>query len=679
MAGSLGACSPTNSTTEAPAPASSVEAKPAPTGVAAEVMAAMDGSADPCTDFYQYACGGWMQSTELPADKPLFVRSFSAITDRNQELVKQLLEDAAANPGDDPDRQRIGHLFGSCMDEAAVEKAGITPIAPHLEKVAAVKTTKDAFAMAGELSAMGAAEPFISMGAYPDFKNPSTNVLIVEQGGLGLPDRDFYLEERHKPVLEAYTGHVERMFVLAGIGAEQAKTDAAAVVAFETSLAQISMPAAELRDLQKNYHKIDIKGLKALDRRIPWKAYFQALGRPDIVQANVQTPDFVKGMGKLVRKATPDVMRAYLRWHLLSGTADRLNNAFVQERFTFRSAITGQREMQPRWKRCVNHTSSAFGQLIGKLYADKAFAGDSKQIALNMIQDVEASFERNLPGLTWMDDATRAAAQAKAKMVTNKIGYPDKWRDFSGVKTSPDNFFANTENANRFNHDFHIAKADKPVDKAEWFMSPSTVNAYYNPTWNEMVFPAGILQPPFFDAEYPLAMNYGAIGMVMGHELSHGFDDQGRKFTGEGVMKEWWAPEVAAKFEAQAKCVVDQYASFEVQPGVNVNGELTLGENIADLGGMKQTYEAYKKRTAENPETSPVEGLTPEQLLFVAYGQAWCTKSTPEVEKMRVTVDPHSPPRFRVNGAVMNTPAFWEAFSCTEGTPMHPKNACEVW
>ena len=646
------------------------------------VLAAMDRTVDPCQDFYQYACGTWLKTNTIPPDRSRWGRGFSEIEERNQTLLRAVLEAAAKDPGEDADRIRLGRFYGACMDEAAVERAGIEPLRPLLQEIESVRDLSGLLQAAGHLHVIGA-EALFNEAVFADFKNPDISIAHYLQGGIGLPDRDYYLadDERNRAIRQDYVGHVERMLGLLGSAPETARRDAAAIMAFETELAKVSLPRAEARDLDRIYHKIDLPGLKATAPDLPWDLYLSAIGYPSLVSINVGMPDFFKGLSSSAKGASPETLRAYLRWHLVHAVAGSLPRAFVEEDFGFfGKTLSGQKEIKPRWKRCVDATDEALGEILGQAYIDKAFAGDSKSIALEMIVGIEASLERALPGLAWMDASTRERAVGKLRQVTNKIGYPDKWRDYSGLSIGSGPYAESVLAANRFEFRRLLDKVGKPVDKKEWGMTPPTVNAYNNPTVNEMVFPAGILQPPFFSRDFPRAMNYGAVGMAMGHELTHGFDDQGRKFDGAGRMTEWWDPSVVARFEERARCVETLYSGYEVEPGVRVNGKLTLGENIADLGGIKETYGAYKAWEAEHgAPASPVPGLTNDQLFFVGFAQSWCELSTPERARMLVTVDPHSPARFRVRGPLVSFEAFAEVFSCAPGTPMNPETRCEVW
>ncbi len=654
-----------------------------PKEVSKVVTEAMDGAADPCKDFYQYACGGWIRNTVLPSDKARWTRSFSVIQESNREFINGILKDAAANPGTDTDRKKLGDFYGSCMDEAAVEKAGVKPLEPLMKLVSTVLDADSLISVSAQLQRRQI-NALLNLGVFPDFKNPDMNIGWFFQGGLGMPDRDYYVsdDEKKKALLVEYEKHMARVFGLLGDDKETAARNAAEVVAFETELAKVSRPAQDMRDLERLYNKIDVGGLSTLTPGLSWKKFFAGIGYPDLRDISVATPEFFERLEDLAKETPKGVLQTYLRWNVVNGFADELPSAFVNANFEFYGKqLQGQKEIEPRWKRCVDATQGALGEILGRVFVKERFAGGSKQVATEMIHDIESAFEKNLPNLAWMDDTTRGRAREKVGTLDNKIGYPDEWRDYSGLKLKHGDHFGNSLASREFEFDYDTGKAGKPVNRKEWGMTPQAVNAYYNPLWNEIVFPAGILQPPFFHKDHPAPMNYGGIGGVIGHELTHGFDDQGRKFDPKGSMREWWAPEVAAKFEERAQCVDDFYSNYEVAEGAKVNGRLTLGENIADIGGVKEAFQAYKNWEArQNPAPpSSVTGLTSEQLFFVSWGQVWCTIATEEFQRLQVTADPHSPARFRVLGPLSNNPDFSRAFSCAEGTPMNPKNSCEVW
>lgn len=648
----------------------------------ASIRSAMDTSVSACDDFYQYACGNWLKTTEIPADRVYWGRTFSTISDRNEQMLKGILESAAKDPGTDPARARLGAYYGACMDEAAIESKGLEPVSGLLAKIDAAKTTQDFAALAGVLH-QGGMSPLLELSVYADFKDPNLNIAHFTQGGLGLPDREYYDREddEAKGLRAAYVAHVGKLLVASGMDAAAAQDQASKILAFETELARVSIPREDLYDPDKTYHRIERSGLQGLAPDFPWDAFFEGLGAKDMSTINVEVLEFYTEMPKIVAATAPETLRTYMRYQVLRGAALALPKAIEEEVFAFYGkTLFGQPEMKPRWRRCLSATEAAMGELLGQAYVAEAFQGDSKATAIEMIQGIEAAFEGGLPSLGWMDDETRTRAVEKARAVTNKIGYPDKWRDYSGLEVASGDWFQSRWNASVFNARYELAKVGGPVDKGEWGMWPQMVNAYYNPLNNEIVFPAGILQPPFFSALAPKAMNYGAIGMVMGHELSHGFDDSGRKFDPQGRLSEWWNAEAEQRFEEATTCVSSQYSGYQIQEGVNINGELTLGENIADMGGIKVTYRAYKAWEAARGAPEPaVAGLTPEQLLFVSFAQGWCTLVRPEAERVLIATDSHSPPRYRVNGPLANLPEFAEAFGCEVGSPMRPEKTCTVW
>lgn len=648
-----------------------------PRPVADEVLANMDRTVDPCGDFYRYACGGWIERTPRPADEPRFGR-FNVLRDRNAEALRAILESGEAPTGAEA---KVARFYGACMDEAAIDARGTTPIARMLEAIDDVVDAPSLMTKAGELHRSGV-RVLLDVEVGPDYEKPTINIVHVSQGGLGLPDRDYYLgsDAKAEALRNAYRDHVAT--VLGLLGEADASTTAGEIVAFERALAEAMTPRDEMRDPEKLFNRISAAELGALTPALPWNAFFGAIGHGEIAELNVAPATYFQRLDALVAKTKPEVLRAYLRWHVAHAFAEHLGAPFVQADFEFfKKKLRGQQSLSPRWKHCVETTDEALPELLGRMYVERHFAGDSRGVALEMIRQIEHAFEENLPELPWMDPVTRERAIEKMKAIVNKVGYPDEWRDYEGLEPGEDHF-ANVVAARRFEFDRRAREVGKPVDKGEWHMSPPTVNAYYNPPNNEMVFPAGILQPPFFDLSYPMAINFGGIGMVMGHELTHGFDDQGRKFDGHGRLRQWWEQPAVSKFESQAACVEKLYDGYEVQPGLTLNGKLTLGENIADLGGIKQAHRAFMSWSGEHgvdPKEPALGELTREQLFFVAFGQLWCTTSTPEIERVLALTDPHSHPRYRVNGPLSNLPAFWDAFSCNEGEPMRPANACEVW
>lgn len=650
--------------------------------ISARVRSMIDTSADPCTDFYRYACGAWLDSFELPADKSRWTYSLSTIDESNRAVLRTLLEDASKTPGADQDRKRVGDFYASCMDEAAIEAADAKPLAPWLKQVSELKDLKSFMALIGAMTKSGVG-PLLTLYVSSDVRNPTTNIAYLTQGGLGLPERDYYLsnEPQQKQLRDGYAKYLEQLFVSIGDDAAKAKVRAQQVMRFETGLAKASRPVADLRDPEKNYNKLDREGLKKLSPKLDWDRFLSSAGAGAVTQISVGVPEFFSGAQTLIESSDLETLKSYLVAQLVINSASGLSKRFSESAFEFfGKQLSGQREQEPRWKRCVDSTQANMGEMVGKLYIAERFAGDSKTIALEMVTDVEDAFARSLPGLTWMDEATRLAALQKKAKIQPMIGYPDKWKDYAALKVKRDGYFDNLTATSEFLTARELRKVRKPVDRQEWTMLPQTVNAGYTPARNRITFPAGILQPPMFHKDYPAAMNYGAIGSVIGHELTHGFDDSGRKFDGDGRLREWWSPEVSHRFEQRAQCVDDQYTSYEAEPGLRLNGKLTLGENIADNGGVKQSYAAFKSyQTRHGNAGTSLAGLSPDQLFFVAYAQVWCEEKSAESLRLQVRTNPHSPGRFRVIGTVVNSPEFAAAFQCAPGTAMNPKSKCEVW
>lgn len=641
-----------------------------------EVLATMDLGADPCQDFYRYACGSWLDRTELPADKPRFGRGFGVVRERNLNALRGILEKAKSAPGD---QAKAGAFYAACMDEKTVHAQGIRNLEPILKEIDKITSVKDLMRFLGTHQDTMIGSNIISASTSNDFKDPDLYILGVGQGTLGLRDRSYYLDAEQKAILEQYAAHIERMLLNVGYQSQDAKQAATQIIGFETELAKISKPRDQLRDPKKLYHPMSHQAFEALAPKLPIKEFVAAANFPKLGQINVSLPDYVKQLPDVLTKADINAIRHYLKFLVLDHNADLLTQEIWDTQFLFSSKLSGAKKLPARWKWCVGATTAAYEDIVAQLYVKARFPGESKDVSLSMIQDIERAFESKLVDLKWMDPATRARAVEKMKAIRNKVGYPDKWRNYKGLNAHK-GFFDNTMAARSFERKKSIQKIGTRVDESEWFIPASMVNAFYSPLQNEIVFPAGILQPPYFSRSFPRAMNYGAMGMVMGHELSHGFDDSGRKFDGQGVMRQWWDPSAAERFEVQTKCIEDAYSAVEIQPGVNINGKLTLGENIADFGGIKYAYHGYKEWTRAHGQEAPlIEGMSNEQLLFVAFAQGWCTKSTPEYDRRMILLDPHSPPKERVNLPLAHFSGFWETFSCGEGTPMHPKNSCEVW
>jgi putative endopeptidase len=671
-----GATAPTTSSiglAESPAAPQVVEVGLADVGLDS---AAIDTSANPCDDFYRYACGGWLDTTEIPGDYALYDR-FTEVAVRNQNALRTILERAAAQPsGDDA---QLGAFYGACMDESAIEQAKLSGIEPLLARARGVRDPAAIADAITELHRHGIPAAF-AIGIEPDYADATTNLLYVDSGGLGLPDRDYYLSEEKTfaDAREFYRGHVARMLTHAGMKQRDAARAASDVLAFETELAKVTKTRVERRDPTKLYNKVNRAGLAALAPRFPWDRYFQSLGRPDITAANVTTPTYLERLDQLLTQIPVATWRHYLTWQILNHSAETLPRAFVDEEFALVRALTGQAEQRPRWKRCVQATDSALGEALGQRFVGAHFAGESKHAAERMVQEISRAFAAEVNKLSWMSDATKAQARHKLERMSYLIGYPERWKSYD-FEIDRQNYARSVLRAHAFEVQRDLAKADRPYDRGEWLMTPQTVNAYYNALANQMVFPAGILQPPFFGADRSIAANLGAIGMVVGHELTHGFDDEGAKFDADGNMKNWWHRDDETTFGEKGECLAAQYSTFEPLPGVNLNGKLTLGENIADLGGVKLAFRAYRQLRAGAPQVYVAGDLNEDQQFFVAVGQAWCTKARDEEIRRRVVVDSHSPARFRVNGALRNLPEFATAFECTEGANMHPTATCEVW
>ena len=660
-------------------------ATPGPSGsgfrsAAATVLGAMDRSVDPCQDFYKYACGGWLSTTQLPADQSRWGRGFTEIAERNRLTLREILEQAAKDPGTDPKTAKLGAFYGSCMDEEKIDKAGAEPLKPLLKEIDGVKDAKGLMTVAGRLQPYGVPALF-GGGVYPDFKNPDVNIAFFSQGGLGLPDRDYYLkdDDKSKQTRADYLAHVAKMLELLGESGEAARKHTQQIFGFELALANASRPRAEMRDPEKLYNKIDLVGLKKLTPGLAWDEFLASTGYPNVKDISVAVPEFFQALEKQAVAADPEVLRAYLRWHLVRSAAPVLSKPFADEAFAFYGQkLSGQKEQKARWKRCVDATDGAMGELLGQAFVEKRFPGDSKTIALDMIGRIESAFEANLKGLAWMDDATRARATTKKQTLTNKIGYPDKWRDYSKYEVKAGSYAENVTRGSEFEFHRQVDKIGQPVDKTEWGMTPPTVNAYYNPSRNEIVFPAGILQPPFFDAKVDPAINYGAIGAVIGHEMTHGFDDQGRKFDAKGNLRDWWTPEDAKNYDARAACVRQQFDAYELQPGLHENGKLVLGEAIADLGGLTIAHKAYEVSLA-GKKPGGADGFTADQLFFLGFARVWASAATPEYEQLTVKTDPHPAPQFRAIGAPSNIPEFAAAFGCKPGDPMVRAERCRIW
>ena len=637
---------------------------------------ALDRSADPCTDFFQFACGSWVTNNPIPADRSSWGR-FDELQDRNNETLKTILESAAG--GGDPQSQKIGDYYASCMDEKAIDAKGIAPLDPLLKKIGAVTTASELAPIVAELHTIGV-DVFFGFGSEADFKDASLEMAIADRGGMGLPERDYYFRDdaKSKELREQYVAHVAKMLSLLGVPQAQADASAQAIMRLETALAKGALDVVSRRDPTKIYHKLTPEELQTLTPQFPWQQYFKGIGAPPIYALNVTEPDFFRALGQTLDSTSVDDLKAYLRWHVAHSSAPVLAKPFVDENFKFYgTALTGAKELRPRWKRCVQYTDGDLGEALGQAFVKEKFGPEAKADTLKMVHEIEAALEKDLNTLTWMTDATKREAMTKLHAVADKIGYPDNWRDYSALRVARGDALGNSQRANAFEFRRQLNKIGKTVDKSEWGMTPPTVNAYYNPLQNNINFPAGILQPPFYSVKSDAGVNYGGVGAVVGHELTHGFDDQGRQFDARGNLKEWWTAQDAKAFTDRAQCLVDEYGGFTAIDDVKVNGKLTLGENTADNGGLRLALMAYMAGVVAPAKT--LDGFTPEQRFFLGWGQIWCATRRPEAMRMMAQTNPHSPEKYRVNGVVSNMPEFQRAFSCKADTPMVRQTQCRVW
>ncbi|MHB8417769.1 MAG: M13 family metallopeptidase [Myxococcales bacterium] len=645
-------------------------------------LSIIDKSVSPCDDFFAYACNGWLAKTEIPPDRPLWNRSFSEIDERNLALLRDYLTADAAGRGDpqDPYEDKLGDYWASCMDEAAVEKSGPGELRALLARADEVQDPASLARVLALLQGEGISALF-GFGSGQDFRDATQVIGQLDQGGLGLPDRDYYLKDdpKSKEIRGLYLTHVAKMLELAGEAPERASADAGVVLKLETALANASQSRVERRQPENVYHRIELAGVEKLAPHFPWESWLTDLGHPSLRAINVASPEFVKAIDEIVTGTPAAELRTYLRWHVLDSVAPALPNAFVQEDFWFKShAFTGAAQILPRWKRCIGTINQTFGQALARPFVRQTFGEAGKARNVDRVRAIEQAMGDDLARIAWMDAPTRQKALEKLGLVANQIGFPDKWRDYGKLALDRQSYLGNLLRAEAFEVQRDLAKIGKPVDRSDWDMNPQAVNAYYDPSLNEMVFPAGILQPPFFNRASAEAANYGGIGMVMGHELTHGFDDEGRQFDGHGNLREWWTPASKQAFAERAACVERQFDGYVPIDDLHLNGKLTLGENIADLGGITLSYEAFEKH---REGVKPEGGYGPEQQFFLNFAQSWCQKTRDPFARLMITVNPHSPARFRVLGPLGNFRPFREAFGCKAGDKMvrPDKERCEIW
>jgi len=645
-------------------------------------VTAMDRTADPCNDFYQYTCGGWRANNPIPPDQSSW-HVYRKLGQDNQRFLWGILEESAKKKtGRSAEQQKIGDYFAACMDEQAAEKLGPAPLKPMLERIDALKSKGELAALLAELhQATGDSGLFFGVGANQDFADSTRVITFAAAGGLSLPDRDYYLkdDEKTKEIRDKYLQHVARVFQLLGETPEGARRNADTVMAIETALAKASLSRVDRRDPYKQFHKMDLKGLKALTPELDWDVYFRKIALTRTQVLNVTQPEFFKALDVRLKQQSLDDIKAYLRWHLASNMAPYLSKAFVNENFDFFSkTLHGTPQLKPRWKRCVSLVDSQLGEALGQEFVRRAFTPEMKARTLRMTLQIEAAMADDIRQLPWMSEATKKRALEKLHSIVNKIGYPDKWRNYGSVAIKPGDFFGNVVRATRFETKRDIAKIGKPVNRGEWQMTPPTVNAYYDAQLNDINFAAGVLQPPLFDPRMDDAPNYGNTGTTIGHELTHGFDDEGRKFDAKGNLKDWWTEADAKAFEERAQCIRDQYSQYTIVDDIRINGALTSGEDIADLGGLILAWMAWKTETKDK-KLENIEGLTPEQRFFVGYSQWACENDRPESLRVKARTDPHSPGKYRVNGLMVNMPEFEKAFSCKPGSAMVAQKRCRVW
>jgi putative endopeptidase len=646
-------------------------------------MNSLDQSVDPCVDFYHYACGGWQKKNPIPPDQTSW-DVYSKLYQDNLNFLRGMLEQAAIVKAQrDEATQKTGDFYWSCMDEAQVEKRGISPIQDDLDVIAALNSVKEMAPVVVHLQRVYGRSLLFRGTSMQDLENSEQEIAGLSQGGLGLPDRDYYTkeDEKSREIRDRYIQHIQKVFELAGEKPEKAKKEAETVMRIESAMAKASLTRVQQRDPYNLKHPMKLPDLNALAPNFDWAAYYRAGQYPSFKTVNVGMPDFFKELNALLAGEALENWKTYLRFHVVDSASPYLSQSFVEENFEFyRKYLRGAKEQQPRWKRCVSYTDRGLGEALGQVYVARVFSPQMKQDALDVTRRIEEAMALRIQQLDWMSPATKEQALTKLRGIRNKIGYPDKWRDYGSVKIARDDFAGNVRRTSEFESRREISKIGKPVDRGEWDMTPPTVNAYYNPQMNDINFPAGVLQPPLFDPKMDAAPNYGDTGGTIGHELTHGFDDEGSQFDAVGNLKNWWTKEDREKFDARTKCVEDQYAQFIIVDDIKINSKLTLGEDVADLGGEILAYIAWQDATKDRKLAS-MEGLTPEQRFFIGFAQWACSNERPEQLRVNAATDPHSPPEYRINGVVVNIPEFTKAFACKAKQSMVRVDGevCKVW
>jgi endothelin-converting enzyme/putative endopeptidase len=641
----------------------------------------MDKSVDPCTDFYQYSCGGWMKNNPIPADQASW-SVYGKVGDENARFLWGILEeDAKPSPNRTVVQQKIGDYFHACMDTEAIENRGTAPLKPLLQSIEALKSKKDlaAFLAREHERAYGSGWLF-GFGSTQDYNDATQVIAEAEAGGLGMPDRDYYVADnaRSKELRTKYVAHVQKMLELAGESAAQAKKDAATVMRIETALAKASLTRVERRNPYNLNHRMTVAALAKLTPSFNWQRYLADAGAGSVKTLNVTQPKFFKAVQHTLETEPLSALKAYLRWHAVHARAAYLPQAFVAEDFDFyRKTLRGVKEMPPRWKTCVRYVDRDLGEALGQEFVSRTFTPETKAKTVDMTRRIEKAMENEIRTLDWMTDATKQRALEKLHAVANKVGYPERWRDYSALQVSRDDFAGDVTHAIVFESRRQLDKIGKPVDRGEWGMTPPTVNAYYNPQMNDINFPAGVLQPPLYDPKLDDAPNYGNTGSTIGHELTHAFDDEGRQFDAQGNLKDWWTPDDAKAFEARIQCVRDQYAQYTIVDDIKINSKLTSGEDVADLGGTLLAYLAWKDADANDDK--PVDGFTPDQRFFIGFAQWACENQRDENLRANAIVNPHSPGKYRINGIVSDLPQFQRAFKCGDNAPMVRTRACKIW